>query len=546
MTREGRWDGYREDVLFFNTTGPCVPGKHYMLPPQSRLPEVRDLIEQERYIVMHAPRQTGKTTTLNAYARDLTASGKYAAVVFSCERTRWMDSRGVGAVEDMILFTITRRAVAQGLTKDLLPPDPWPSAPTGARIEAGFQAWAEKCPRPLVLFADEFDSIQGDAMLSILSQIRDGHNARPVPFPASVVLCGLRDVRDYRVASGASPEPRRPNSPFNIAVSMRLGDFTHDEVAALYAQHTAETSQEFTAEAIDIACEYTQGQPLLVNALAYEITWPMKIKPPQPVTAAHVKTAKERVILARAVHLDNLISRLEEPRVERVLQPLLLGDQLPIADDAYDDDVAYVRDLGLIRQDDSAGLVRMANPIYKEVLIRALTARIQRSIRVEPRDFLLPDGRIDTAKLTDGFVSFWKLNGAIMTQGGAYNEYAAQLVFMAYLQRVVNGGGYVDREYGVSLGRTDILIRKPFTGPDGAPATQRAVYELKVRRPDRPDSMAGGLTQLDGYLDTLGLSQGTLIIFDRRADAPAPSLTREATSAGREITVLALPDRVRS
>ncbi len=59
----------------FNIAGPCRPGKHYMLPPEARVTEIPPLIEEEGYFVVHAPRQTGKTTSLRNLARSLTAEG---------------------------------------------------------------------------------------------------------------------------------------------------------------------------------------------------------------------------------------------------------------------------------------------------------------------------------------------------------------------------------------------------------------------------------------------------------------------------------------
>jgi hypothetical protein len=390
------------------------------------------------------------------------------------------------------------------------------------------------------LFFDEIDALSGDSLISVLTQLRAGHNARPNPFPASVALCGLRDVRDYKVASGGDPNRRSGPSPFNIIVeSLRMGDFTRDQVAELYGQHTGETGQEFSTEAVDRAFECTQGQPYLVNAIADEIIRKMDVKPPVAVTAAHVAEAKERLILARRTHLDYLGSRLAEPRVQRVMEPLLAGGVPPAFDPVYDDDVAYVRALGLIARTDP---VRVANPMYKEVIARTLTVSIQRAIADQPRDFLLPDGRLDMGRLLDGFAAFWKAFGASMAQGENYHEAAAQLVFQAYLQRIVNGGGWVDREYGLGEGRTDLFIRKPCTGPDGKPAVQREVIELKVRRQGKGNPLKEALAQLDKYLDQLGLDTGYLLIFDRRDSAlrkrPNPAITTASTPAGREITLL--------
>jgi hypothetical protein len=509
-----------------------------MLPPEPRLPGALELIEQQRYFVVHAPRQTGKTTSLGALARDLNAGGRHAALLFSCEEAQWTGD-DVLAAEKLILETIADEATF-GLAAELRPPAQWPEPSEGKLVRAGLSAWAERCPLPLVLFFDEIDALNGKSLISVLRQLRAGHNARPSPFPSSVVLCGLRDVRDYKAAAGGNPDRLGTASPFNIMVrSLRMSDFTRDQVAELYGQHTADTGQEFTPDAADRAFEYTQGQPYLVNAIAYEITGEMGIKPPDPVTAEHVDKATERLILARRTHLDYLATRLTEPRVQRVMEPMLIGDELPALDPVYDDDVAYVRDLGLIAETDP---VRVANPIYKEVIARVLTAGIQRSITDQPHDFLLPDGRLDMGKLIHGFVAFWKAFGASMAQGENYHEAAAQLVFQAYLQRIVNGGGWVDREYGVGQGRIDLFIRKPYTNADGKPAVQREVIELKVRRQRQGNPLTGSLVQIDGYLDQLGLDTGTVIIFDRRPSVlrkrPNPAITSTSTPSGREITLL--------
>jgi hypothetical protein len=129
--------------------------------------------------------------------------------------------------------------------------------------------------------------------------------------------------------------------------SLRIANFSRDEVAALYGQHTADTGQEFLPEAVDRAFALTQGQPWLVNSLAYEIINEMRVEPPTPITVEHVEAAKERLILARATHLYSLSARLHEPRVRRVIEPLLAGTY-PGSDPDFDEDVQYVQDLGLI------------------------------------------------------------------------------------------------------------------------------------------------------------------------------------------------------
>jgi hypothetical protein len=320
--------------------------------------------------------------------------------------------------------------------------------------------------------------------------------------------------------------------------SLRIGDFTPAQVAELYGQHTAETRQEFTPEAVDRAFGYSQGQPWLVNYLAREITREMRVPPAEPITAEHVDEAKERLILARRTHLDSLAARLREPRVRKIIEPLIAGD-LVEADSTYDDDVSYVRDLGLIKE---GRPIEVANPIYREVIVAQLGARAADSVTVDPRSFLLPDGLLDFRMLLEEFAAFWRQHGEILVKGEMYHEVAPQLVFMAFLQRVVNGGGFVDREYGVGRGRIDVLVRKPWTDGDGKAMVQREAIELKVRRRREPSPLREGLEQLDEYLSRCDLPSGTLIIFDRRPSVidkqPRPEFSAVRTPAGRDVTLL--------
>jgi hypothetical protein len=335
---------------YFNTAGPCFPERHYMRPPEPRLPLARMVIERGMYFVVHAPRQTGKTTTLLALARNLTTEGRFAALYLSCEAAS-IAGHDYVAAQDLILQAI--REWEHTLPPGLRPPDPWPAAAPGMQLTVGLAAWARTCPRPLVLFFDEIDSLRGDSLLSVLRQLRAGYTQRPEHFPASVGLCGIHDMPEY----------------FNIKIaSFRMCDFSEDDVRALYEQHTAETGQPFTEEALARAWEYTAGQPWLVNALAAEVVDQMQVPLAEPIAAEHIDDAKDRLILARADHLDSLLARLHEPRVRRILEPVIAGGVFSPTPTIYDD-LIYVRNLGLIAQGKPA---RIANPIYCEAIVRDL------------------------------------------------------------------------------------------------------------------------------------------------------------------------------
>ncbi|NJN68463.1 MAG: ATP-binding protein [Chloroflexaceae bacterium] len=511
---------------FFNTAGPCNPNDHYMLPAAARLPEVTRLIAQKLYFVLHAPRQTGKTTALLTLAQELTAAGTYTAVLVSMEVGAPFED-DPGAAEDAILNAWLGKARAQ-LPPALQPP-PWPTAPAGRRVGVALQTWAMASPRPLVVFLDEIDALRDGALISVLRQLRDGYADRPRAFPWSLALIGLRDVRDYKVASGGS-DRLHTTSPFNIkAESLTLRNFTAAEVAALYQQHTDETGQVFTPDATVRAFYLTQGQPWLVNALARQITEVLVPDPATPITPAHVDQAKELLIQRQDTHLDSLVERLREPRVRRIIEPILAGLAL---ENVAPDDLRFVQDLGLCRMDPAGGLV-VANPIYQEVIPRVLANAPQASLPIIAPTWLTPDGKLDPAKLLEAFLAFWRQHGQPLLKSAPYHEIAPHLVLMAFLHRVVNAGGTIEREYAISTGRMDLCVRY---------GEVSLAMELKVWREGETNPLRAGLAQLDAYLAGLGLDTGWLVIFDQREGLPdlAERTTTEpaTTPAGRSVVVV--------
>jgi hypothetical protein len=510
---------------FFNTSGPNNPADHYTLPVMTRLPGVRGLIDQKLYFVLHAPRQVGKTTTLLTLANELTAEGRYAAVLLSMEQGAPF-SDDPGAAELAVLGSWRRHATAW-LPPELHPPA-WPEAAPGERIAAALTAWAEASTRPLVVFLDEIDALQDDALISVLRQIRANFATRPQRFPWSLALIGLRDVRDYKVASGSDGR-LGSSSPFNIkAESLTLRDFTHDEVAQLYAQHTMETGQVFEPEAVEHAFELTQGQPWLVNALARQLTQVLVPDPTRAITAADVEEAKELLIRRQDTHLDSLVDRLREPRVRVILEPMLAGTTPGVVSE---DDRRFVLDLGLLRRSPLGGL-EVANPIYREIIVRALASGPSDSLPKIPTTWLTPDGQLDEDALLRSFLDFWRQHGEPLLATAPYHEIAPHLVLMAFLHRVVNGGS-IEREYAIGSGRMDLCLRY---------AGKTIAIEIKVWRPGAVDPLAQGLVQLDGYLAGLGLEHGWLVIFDRRPDAPPLTerlgATQSSTASGRSVVVV--------
>ena len=524
-------------MRFFNTEGPVRPDDHYCIPPLERidLDTVLGLVRDKKYFVLHAPRQTGKTSALLALRDLLNAGGDYRCVYADFEVGQAAREDTARAMRALLGELARRARVTLG--------DDTPDALRSAALETEgadgalidvLSRWAEADPRPLVLLIDEIDTLIGDTLVSVLRQLRAGYDQRPAGFPHSVILCGVVDVRDYRIRSSDANALVLGGSAFNVkSKSLRLGDFSEAEIRTLLAQHTAETGQAFTDDALRMIRTRTAGQPWLVNALCYDACFEDRSgrNRSRPITGDDILAAQERLILRRDTHIDQLAHKLREERVRRVIEPILAG----AAEQSWsEEDLLYLRDLGLIAQD-AGGAPRIANPIYAEVVPRHLNAAVQAGLPHERAWYVDADGALNVDGLIADFQTFFREHSEHWVQRfERYREAGPQLLLQAHLQRVVNGGGVIEREYALGRGRTDLLIRWPQRG-----RTRKFVIECKLRRGKLERTIAEGLAQTRGYMDRYGAEAGHLIVFDR---APERAWTekifrRDPAADGAPVTV---------
>jgi hypothetical protein len=408
----------------------------------------------------------------------------------------------VGEAEALWISSLTKGAHQQ-LLPALHPPAPG-GAPVGARLGSWLRRWAATASAPLVLLLDEADGVRGPALVSLLRQLRCGFSTRGAgEFPVSVALIGMRELRDYSTLA-KDGVPTDPISIFNVAnVSLTLRAFTREEIAALYSQHEEQTGQSVSPAVTDQIYFYTQGQPFLVNAFAQYLC--SAAPSPTSITVEQVEAAKERLIRSLTTHADSLGQRLREPRVARILSAVISGLST-YEIDLRSDDVLYCEDLGLLRL---RPRVEVSNPLYREVLERELSATTTPDVPDLP--WLHPDGRLNLPLLIDSFLSFWRRHAQALRRKdhGPYQEIVPHLVFMAWLQRIVNGGGRITREYALGRGRLDLLIEL---------AGETHAIEIKRVGPhESPETVEEeGIEQLDRYLQQLGLSEGYLLLFDER------------------------------
>ena len=503
---------------FFNTAGPNRPQEQYTIDPLTRfdLDDMLLLIRQKKYFVLHAPRQTGKTSCMLALRDYLNQHGEYIAVYANVEGGQASRNNVKSVVKSTVdtlseeARLILRNDIARNVRNSVQ------DEGEDAMLTTFLRRLSEALDKPLVLIIDEIDALVGDSLVSVLRQIRSGYANRPASFPNSIVLCGVRDVRDYRIVL-SNQDIVTGGSAFNIkAESLRLGNFTPEEVHQLYMQHTEDTGQVFDEACFPMIWEATEGQPWLVNALGYEVTMRMKENRDRSVRIIPemIYRAQEQIIYRRDTHIDILIDKLKEPRVKRVIEPILANSEVVDEGTMSDEDILYVKDMGLVVKERGKP-IRIANAIYREIIPRELTASTQQQLLQSPLWYQNPDNSINMEKLLLDFQQFFRQNSDSWIGKFDYAEAGPQLLLQAYLQRIVNGGGYIDREYGLGRKRTDLLIRKPLTDGYGGPV-QRVVLELKIKRGALDTVIDDGLRQTFEYMDMVGsVDEGHLIIFDR-------------------------------
>jgi hypothetical protein len=226
------------------------------------------------------------------------------------------------------------------------------------------------------------------------------------------------------------------------------------------------------------------------------------------VTLEHIEQAREQMILARETHLDSLAVRMREPAIRAMMGTLFSGSINPELADS--DAFRICTDLGLVRLE--KGVPSIANPIYREVLARQATFGAQTMIPEPEWQWEKPDGTLDMDALLKEFQKFWRRHSEVWEQKSDYTEAFPHLLLMAFLQRVLNGGGNIEREYAAGRGRMDLAVEY-----------KKRIYIIEIKLIHSYDTPAEiheeGLEQIQRYRDKIDkVAPAYLVIFDRRLE----------------------------
>jgi hypothetical protein len=506
----------------FNTAGPNDSARHTTISARSRVPALWDIVEQGRYFVLHAPRQLGKTTLLLDLAAEINREKSRVAAVVSLEPGAAFP--GVDAAE-LAMLDSWRYDLAAYLPADVSVPR-WPDAPPGNRIGAALSAFAQDCPRPLVLFLDGLDTLSREVRVSVIRQIRAGKSRRPRGFPSTIGFASLRDPRELDTAQ----EPANASTPTSSisleAEVITLPSFTREHVGEVCESLAEQLSQPVLQTAVDRVFDLTRGVPFFVSSLGQRLFEMFELRK-GPITAADVDKARDVLIERRGGVLDEAVDRMRDARFKSMLEQV---GSTALWDLSSAEARAAV-DLGIIHEMPD-GSVQFTNAIWRLVVTRQFPSAKSSMFTTDKPAWVRPDGRLDPEKLLETFLEFWRRHGDQIFAGATYGE-LSPLVLTAFLNGIIKNGGIIEREYALGRGRMDVCIRQ------GGSAVALVV---KVRRERDADPAVEGLGQVDASLARHALEHGWLVIFDRRKGLPPVSqrirATTAETPAGRQIVVV--------
>ena len=503
----------------FNTTGVCIPEKHYMVNISDRIQQITELIEAGKYFSINRARQYGKTTTITALTRAL--SSKYTIISLDFQGISEAGYRTEqGFVKEFSRLILNKNQESISIPEDIKNnlEDYVARNDNKAKLGELFDTltqWCKNSDREIILIIDEVDSISNNQVfLDFLAQLREGYIRRDssnVPTFKSVILAGVTDVKHLQ-SKIRDDIQHKVNSPWNIAadfnVNMRLGRAGIQHMLEEYAaDHTFKMDADYIAREI---VDYTNGYPFLVSRLCqiideklipdvfnnYESAW----------TRDGIDEAVKKLLLESNTLFESLIGKLMNyPALKTTVKSILMeGVTIPF--NIYQDEISQMLMYGFIRNNN--GFVAISNRIFETFLYNYYLSEeiMQNNVFYRSSGFcknkFVTDGKLNMRIILESFIdTYTEVCGPLEER---FKEKDGREMFLLYLKPIINGtGNYYIEAQTRDQRRTDVII--DYLG-------QRYIIEMKIWHGDRYN--ADGEQQLCEYLDYYKLQTGYMLSFN--------------------------------
>lgn len=521
----------------FGTQGPVNPTENYVVSRTKEIEDFVDRVKQGKYIVLFAPRQTGKTTLFRAVIDTLMAEAYFPIQLNFEAYVDLTPAAFYGSLRTDICKKIESVFQRRGSTPAAALKQFLVDVEIVDHISMRnfFQQLVSFVPnqdnfQKVVLIIDEFDAIPPDAVRGFLHSLRyiylDNSDSR---CPYSVGIVGVKNITQLNYD--------RSISPFNIQDEFRLPNFTLAQIRELLGQYTEEVGQAFAPEVITSIHKQTAGQPFLVNRCAQILTEEMAIPKTETITLAHFSKAHAQLLAEGNTNIRHLLRNIRRDRqFERILMRIASyerGLRFNPDNEIIDELAMY----GVVTKG-TDGMCEIVNPIYQHRILQAfkpLFNGLENEYFSEENgddfiDYLTPEGVIEMGALLENFQNFIARVGfRILQVPDTPQEYVGQHLLYAYLDQFVHSiGASMFLEVQTGRGRLDLLI---------VHNQRKYIVETKIWEGDR--YYQAGKKQLAAYLKLEGAQKGYYVVFDHR-DNPTPRLETE-TINGMKIRSYVIP-----
>ena len=514
----------------FGTTGRVRPEQHYIVPRTQEIADFRHRVEEGKYIVLFAPRQTGKTTFFRLALEALaTEDSTYFPIQLDFQAMR---NAAPTTFYQQLYYQINRQIKSVFQKRGKVPSEALTQFLENTTLTDHFsmEAFFENlksfldndfrnqrlASTKVVLLIDEFDGIPQTVISDFLYTLRQIYLSDEQHCPHSVGIVGVKSI--------AQLDYDRSVSPFNIQDEFRLPNFTLEQVQELLGQYTDEVGQAFAPEVLESIQKQTAGQPVLVNRFAQILTEALDIPKTQTITPDHFLQAHTQLLHERNINIQHLTTNIrKDRRFQRILMDIMSYEEgllFNLRDPLIDELATY----GVIARD-SDGMCQIANPIYLYCIMQTFKPTINGLEReyfhednIEGfQDYLTATGHIDMEQLLDNFRDFIARAGfKILQVPDTPQESVGRHLLLTYLDLFArNVGAVLSFEVETGRGKMDLLITR---------AGRKYIVETKIWRGNVRYQL--GKKQLAAYLKLEGETQGYYVVFDHRR-TPEPRVETE-------------------
>ena len=511
----------------FGTQGPVNPEKHYIVSRSVELDDFIARVKEGRYIVIFAPRQTGKTTFFQ-HALDVFSNSEPTYFPISLNFEEYESSTS-SAFYNFLYQDICDEVVNVSEKRGHMPSETLRQFLENTKIadhismrrflsQLGSFLNAEYDMQRVILIIDEFDGIPQEAVKGFLHSLRRIYISNAAfRYPYCVGIVSVKSITQLNYDQSISP--------FNIQDEFRLPNFTLEQVHELLRQYTEDVGQPFSEEVIESIHKQTAGQPFLVNRIARILTDELDIPKTETITIEHFSQAHSQLLHEKNTNIDHLTTNIRRnPRFESILMKITVFDD-GVAFNLRDDLVSELTTYGVIKEGRDE-MCEIANPVYLYCILQmfkpAVNGLEQEYLPEDTRegflDYLSTTGQINMQALLDNFRDFIARAGfKILQVPDTPQESVGRHLLLAYLEQFIKlVGGFMHIEVQTGRGRMDLIITHN---------QRKYVVETKVWRGDL--SYQKGKRQLASYLKLEVANEGYYIIFDHRVNPEQRSETEE-------------------